>query len=167
MSKVDWINWKTNPKEIINPEKIDDTIQEYFQNYNTYVTPVIYEQLRYETTKGGLTKEAFQISNVAPANEMAQDIIKHLDEIKEVMNELRKSIRLSAEEQKKIEKQQLVEALEDKIKSEKMLLENINKNNPELQEYIINMGDNIDDIAYVIQDRIANLQERLDRVKTL
>lgn len=167
MSKVDWINWKTNPKEIINPEKIDDFIQECFQNYNTYATPVIYEQLKYETTKGGLTKEAFQISNLAPANEMALDIMKQLDEIKDVIYDLQKSVRKATEEQKKIEKEQLIEALEEKIKKEKMLLDNINNNNPEVKQYFLNIGESLDDASYIIRERIIILEERLDSVKSL
>ena len=167
MSKVDWINWKTNQEDIINPQELDDTIQENFQNYNTYATPVIYEQLRYETTKGGLTKEAFQISDVAPANEMAQDIMKNLDEIKEVMIELRKSIKTAAEEQKSIEKQQLIEALEEKINNEKMLLDQINNNKLEIQEYSTTLGESKEDIAYAVHERISSLQERLDSVRAL
>ena len=167
MSKVDWINWKTNPKEIINPNKIEEYIQDCFQNYNTYVTPVIYEQLRYETTKGGLTKDSFQISNIAPANEMALDIMKQLDEIKDVIYNLQKSVRNNTEEQKKIEKQQLIEALEEKIKNEKMLLESIDNKNPEVKQYFHNIGENLDDAAYIIRERIIMLQERLDSVKSL
>ena len=35
MSKADWITWKTDPKEIINPEKLIEEIEEYYQNYES------------------------------------------------------------------------------------------------------------------------------------
>ena len=58
MSKVDWITWKTNPKEIINPNIIDDNIQDSFNNYNEYMNPLIYDQIKHEIDKGILGKES-------------------------------------------------------------------------------------------------------------
>ena len=86
MSKVDWITWKTDPKEIINPEQVDKEILEYYQNYNSYMNPMIYEQLKNEVSKGGLNKDAFNVSGISPANEMAVDILNTIDDIKTTMN---------------------------------------------------------------------------------
>ena len=37
MSRVDWITWKTNPKDIIDPNIIENNIMENFKNYNSYM----------------------------------------------------------------------------------------------------------------------------------
>ena len=88
MSKVDWITWKTDPKEVINPDKIEEKINEQYQNYESYMNSMIYEQLQNEINGGGLSKDAFQITGISPANELATEIIKSIDEIKNTMEEM-------------------------------------------------------------------------------
>lgn len=166
MSKVDWITWKTDPNEIIDPEKLDDEIGEYFQNYDSYMNSMIYEQLRTEMNRGGLTKDAFNISGISPANEMATDIINTIDEIQQTMKNLRNNVKEVATTQKEIEKQQLIEAIEDKLEKEKIFLKNI-ESRKGIKEQITKMGDNPDDIIYIINDRIKKLTERLDIAKSL
>ena len=51
MSKVDWITWKTDSKEIINPEKLTDKINDIYTDFNSYMNPVIYENIKYETIR--------------------------------------------------------------------------------------------------------------------
>ena len=53
MSKVDWINWKTDKKEIINPEYIYDNISDKLQS-NIDIFNVINDTLNTEINRGGL-----------------------------------------------------------------------------------------------------------------
>ena len=166
MSKVDWITWKTDPKEIIDPDKLDEEIGEYYHNYDSYVSSMVYDQLKAEMNRGGLTKDAFNISGISPANEMAVGIINLIDEIKQTMTNLRDNVKEVATSQKEIEKQQLIEAIEDKIEKEKIILKNI-ETRKGLKEQMTKLGDNPDDIVYIINDRIKKLTERLDIAKSL
>ena len=76
MSKVDWITWKTNPKDIINPDIIVNNIQDNFQNYNSYMNPVVYEQIKHEINTGILGKDKMIFMSDTPVNEMALEISK-------------------------------------------------------------------------------------------
>ena len=166
MSKVDWITWKTDPKEIINPEEVDKEILEYYQNYNSVMNPMIYEQLKNEISKGGLNKDAFNVSGISPANEMAVDIINTIDDIATTMDNLRESILDITSTQKEIEKKQLIAAIKDKIKKEEVFLKNIEER-AEIKNNIRAMGENPDDIIYIIKDRLKKLNERLDMAESL
>ncbi|MBR3210424.1 MAG: hypothetical protein IKF71_00605 [Bacilli bacterium] len=165
MSKVDWITWKTDPKEIINPKKIEEEINEYYHNYESYMNSMVYDQLYTEIKRGGLSKEAFHVSGISPANEMAIEIINAIDEIKETMKRLMDSVREVTANQKEIEKRQLIDAIEEKIEKEKKLLEAVDSNkdmsNPTETEK------NKEDRKYIINDRIKKLYERLDIAKSL
>ena len=57
MSKVDWITWKTNPKEIINPNIIVENIENNFSDYNEYMSPLIYDQIKNEIENGILKED--------------------------------------------------------------------------------------------------------------
>ena len=166
MSKVDWITWKTDPKESINPDKIEEDINDCFSQYDSYMNTMVYEQLRTEMTKGGLAKDAFNVSGISPANEMSSDILNAIEEIKQTMNTLKEDVRKLASEQKEIEKDQLVEAIEDKLEKEKVLLTNI-ENRKGIQEQIRKLGENPSDIVAIINDRIRKLTERLEIAKEL
>lgn len=166
MSKVDWINWKTDPEEIINPNKIEEKVTELFKNYNTYMNPVVYEQIKYEVNKGGLSKDAFNINGDSPANEIAMDILNKIDDIKKVMTVLEKETISLAKEQKQIEKDQLISEIKKKMKREENVKENIQKNE-ELKNHIIAMGERPEDVIYIINDRIEKLQERLELAESL
>lgn len=166
MSKVDWINWKTDPKEIISPDKIDEKITELFKNYNTYMNPVVYEQIKYEANKGGLTKEALNIMGESPSNKMAIEILERIDEIKQIMIVLKQEIIDLAEEQKQTEKSQLISEIKKKIRKEEKLKKNI-QTSEELKNHIVSMGEKPDEIIYIINDRIEKLKERLDLAESL
>ena len=166
MAKVDWITWKTDPNEVINPEKIEEEMSEYFQNYDSYITPMVYEQLKNEVNRGGLTKDAFNVSGISPANEMAVEILNTLDEIKQTMKSLQENIKDITTEQKKTEKAQLIAAIEDKIKKERVFLKNIEARK-EVKSNIEKIGSNPDDIIYIINDRIRKLTERLQQAQSL
>ena len=166
MAKVDWITWKTDPNEIINPDKIEEEMNDYFKNYDSYMNSMIDEQLKDEMSKGGLTKDAFNVSGISPANEMASDIVRKIEEIKETMKSLQESIREAATTQKDIEKQQLIAAIEEKLNKEKVFLKTI-ESRTGIKSRIEELGENPDDIIYIINDRIKKLTERLDTAKSL
>ena len=166
MSKVDWITWKTNPKEIINPNIIEDNINNNFQNYNTYMNPVVYEQIKHEINSGILGKDKMISMYDAPVNEISLEILSKIDEIKTVIDNLIVNVKKSTEEQKQIEKQQLVDEIETKIKKEQKTLNSV-KVNENMQNKIINMGGNPNDVVYIIEDRINKLKERLETARSL
>lgn len=166
MSRVDWITWKTNPKEIIDPNIIEDNIQENFKNYNSYMNPVVYEQIKHEIDKGILGKDKMIFMGNTPINEMALDIISKIDEIKEIVGQLVVKTKESTEQQKQIEKQQLIEEIEHKIEIEEESLKNISVNE-NMQNEIISMGGQPDEVIYLIEDRIKKLKERLEIARSL
>ncbi len=166
MSKVDWITWKTDPKEIINPDKIEEEIDEYFGNYDSYMNSMVYEQLKTEMSNGGLAKDAFNVSGISPSNEMAEEIVNLIDEIKDTMQKVKNNVREITTKQKEIEKRQLIDAIEEKIKKEKIYLDSI-ENRKGLKDTISKIGSNPDDILSIINDRIRKLTERLEAAKSL
>ena len=121
MSKVDWITWKTDVTDIINPEKVIDSVTDSYNEFNSYMNPVIYENLKYEVINGGLDKSSINILGHSPANEMALNILNNIDEIKSIIENLKLQRENATEEQKKIEKDQLVNALDTKIEEEKQI----------------------------------------------
>lgn len=121
MSKVDWITWKTDVTDIINPEKVIDSVTDSYNEFNSYMNPVIYENLKYEVINGGLDKSSINILGHSPANEIALNILNNIDEIKSIIENLKLQIENATEEQKKIEKDQLVNALDKKIEDEKQI----------------------------------------------
>ena len=159
MSKVDWINWKTEPKDIIDCNKIDSRIEEIYSSFNL---------MNHEISFGGLSPSAFNILGTSPMNEKATKIIEEMNLLKDKMKQLKMKIISNCEEQRKEEKKQLIDAIEEKIKEEEKILENtINlkekiKNNPSMQEEL-----KLDDIISVTKDRISKLKKRLDNANQL
>ena len=121
MSKVDWITWKTDVTDIINPEKVIDSVTDSYNDFNFYMNSVIYENLKYEVINGGLDKSSINILGHSPANEIALNILNNIDEIKSIIENLKLQIENATEEQKNIEKDQLVNALDKKIEEEKQI----------------------------------------------
>lgn len=121
MSKVDWITWKNDVTDIINPEKVIDSVTDSYNEFNSYMNPVIYENLKYEVINGGLDKSSINILGHSPANEIALNILNNIDEIKSIIENLKLQLENATEEQKKIEKDQLVNALDTKIEEEKQI----------------------------------------------
>ena len=68
MSKVDWITWKTDVTDIITPEKVIDSVTDSYNEFNSYMNPVIYENIKYEIINGGLDKSSINILGHSPAN---------------------------------------------------------------------------------------------------
>lgn len=166
MAKVDWITWKTDPKELLNVEDMENKLNEYFQDYNTYMNPVVYEQIKHEVNFGGLDKESLCIMGNSPANEMGNDILNCIDEIKTIYNSLKEKIIEQTKNQRESEKKQLIAALEEKIKSEEQLLNKTitsegQKDNAEFIEK------SPEEIVEIIKDRIVKLNERLEIAKSI
>ncbi len=119
MSKVDWITWKTDSSEIINPDELTDKINDLYTDFNSHMNPVIYENIKYETINGGLDKSSINIMGSTPANEMAINILNNIDEMKSTLENIKLHVENLASEQKDIEKNQLINAIEEKIEEEK------------------------------------------------
>lgn len=124
MEKYDWITWKTEEAELINPEEIEKNLKDIYKNYNSYMNPVIYENIKFEINKGGLNKEALIIDNRSPATEVANKIISDIEEVKDLINKLIESVKNDALEQRKIETKLLISRIEEKIEKDKKLIEN-------------------------------------------
>lgn len=166
MAKVDWITWKTSPEEIINPDIIENNIHDVFQNYNTYMNPVVYEQIKHEINTGILGKDKMIFMSDTPLNEMALEILSKIDEIKSTVDNLVTNVKKSTTEQKQIEKQQLINEIEMKIKNEEETLNSVMIND-NMKSKIIDMGGNPNDVVYIIEDRINKLKERLEAARAL
>ena len=168
MPKVDWITWKTDSKEIINSNIVIEQISEKIQDYNVYTHSVIYEELRHELEKGGLRKEVLSLNGSSPANEKALKILDNLDDIKNLTERMKEKIKESLEEQKQIEKEQLIQAIESKIEEENKIKENTVLLNERLQsqnQYL--KKEEVEDIIENTNDRIHQLEKRLEIAKSL
>ncbi len=149
MSKVEWITWKTDPKEIINPTEIEETIQSNFQEYTHYMNPVIYEPLKQEIKTGGLSKDAFNVGGYSPSNDIAIDIINKIEEIKISYTLLLKKIREEAINQKEIEKRQLISAITEQIKRDQDNIRILSNNRQKNENEIL-----------ILKNRIKRLEEK-------
>ena len=165
MAKVDWITWKTEPNEIINPDLVEEKVQQYFDDYYTCMKPTIYEEIKSEILKGGLSKDAFNVSGKSPSNEIANEILQKIDEISEIFNGLKEKIKSSADEQKHVEKEQLVEVIQQKIASDEETIQNVSSQ--------VNPSDNSvanttrEDILYISANRIDKLNDKLNAISLL
>ena len=166
MAKVDWITWKTDPSEIINPKVIDEKIDELFLNYDNYMKPSVYDEIKKEIVDGGLSEGAYSISNSNPINSLSVEILGKIDEIEETIDKLKNNISNVIIEQKEIEKEQLIIALKEKIHSE-LELKNRIVNNDNIQANIMAIGNNPEDIINIIDDRLNRLNSKLLIVENL
>ena len=168
MAKVDWITWKTDTREIINPDDIMQKINEVFQNYNVYMNSIVYEGIHREMISGGLDQSSLNVSGVSPANESAISIIRNIEDIKKTIEELKNKIYKSTLEQKKIEKEQLIKAIEDKIDEEKNILKNTNilKDKIIRSNNVVSVKD-VDDIIDSSNEKIKRLEERLAKAQEI
>ena len=165
MAKVDWITWKTNTDEIIDPNKIEQAISSKFNDYNRFMNTIIYEQIKSDSKNGGLDKESIVINDSSTAHEQVNKILNRIENVKTKYNMLINSIKNNANEQKEIEKNQLIEILENKIKEEKVNLEMINNNLVIHDELLCKMSK--EECITEIKRRITELEERLNKVKEL
>lgn len=168
MAKVDWITWKTDTNEIINPDKIINNINEIYDNYNCYMNSIVYEGIKHELLKGGLDSDSLNIVGISPANEYANRILNRIENIKLTYENLKQKIYISTLEQKQIEKQQLIEEIEKKIEEEKKILDNTSN----LRNKILNSNNILDikeveNVIEITQDKITKLKGRLEKARSL
>ena len=165
MAKVDWITWKTEPEEVISPDKVEEKIQQYFDDYYTCMKPTIYEEIKAEMAKGGLSKDAFNVSGKSPSNEIALEIIQKIDEISEIFNSLKTKIRISTEEQKHVEKEQLVDVIQQKIAADEEVIKNMSN---QIDSNDSSIASNTrEDILYISANRIDKLNDKLNAISLL
>ena len=163
MKKIDWITWKTEESELINPNEIVDKLTDIYQDYNSYMNPVVYEGIKYETINGGLNKEALIIDNRSPATEVANKIMSDIEEVKQLIDSLINSVKEDAIEQRKIEINYLIKKIEEKIEQDKKLI----KKSKEAQlKYIdTSLSETSESIQVVIditQERINMLTKKIE-----
>ena len=170
MPKVDWITWKTEGNDLINPTKVVEKIEDQFQTYHTYMNSVIAEGIKQEMFYGGLDTLSLNIMGTSPAHEKAKEILEEIEAIQREYDSLKKKIIKDSTIQKQLEKEQLMEALGSKILEEEKIL-----NNTLLLRDKMNQNGNIknvqqlrlDDIIDDTNNRINKLKERLDAIRSI
>lgn len=168
MAKVDWITWKTEPNDIINPDKIFEEISNKVSEYNTYTKTVIYDSLQQEIKKGGLSADSLVLNGTSLANEKALTIIDNLQEIQCLIQSLKTKIKTTTEDQKQVEKQQLIEALQAKIEEEEKVKNNTVSLNEKLQsENTVVKKDTVENIIENTDQKINQLKEKLETIKAM
>ncbi len=165
MNKLDWITWKTEESEIINPEQTVETLKEKFLSYNSYMNPVVNETIKHEVLHGGLNKEVFTINGKSPATEVGNKILSDIQEVKDMTIALIENIRMDAESQRKIEKQQLILKIEEKIEKDKKLIKNSQEAQLKYKETpLSDTSESIQTIIDLTQKRIRQLEEKIERL---
>ena len=107
MAKVDWITWKTDPKELIDKEKIESNLNNKTTEINS-IMDNLSNSLKLEVEKGGLNKESLHINGETPGNEVANKILNKIEVIKNINTKLNNKIMDQANKQKQVEKEQLI-----------------------------------------------------------
>ena len=166
MAKVDWITWKTDPSEIINPKLVNEKIDELFLNYDNYMKPSIYDEIKKEIIEGGLSEGAYSIADSNPINTLAVDILGKIDDIESTVEKIKNSITNTLIEQKESEKEQLISAVREKILIEEELKRRI-ETNENVRANIMALGNDPDDIIDIINDRLNRLNSKLLVVEKL
>lgn len=167
MSKVDWITWKTNKNDIINPQHIYDNnsskLQDIVDALNSIDNSLVNEKFN-----GGLDDNSISIMGHAPAKEKTDIILKRIEYLKVELEKLQNNIYNSSLDQKKIEKEQLVNAINKKIIEEEQILgkkvnlyEKISPDNKNISKK------DIEDIIEISNERIKSLKEKLRQAKEL
>ena len=162
MAKVDWITWKTNKEDIINPEKeinsITNITNDYFNKFDT----IIKNELDIEKKKGGLSTEAMSINNDSPVYEKTLIIEDKINELLVFINKFNSILEKNIMNQKEIEKKQLIQSINDKMEEEEKKLNSSYK----LKEKINNKNtliqvNDVDNIINITNDRIKKLKDKL------
>jgi len=167
MAKVDWITWKTNKDEIINPnyilERLDDAANE-----NSFFINKIKDIITSEIYRGGLDSSSLNIMGTSPANEKATNIVNNISDIENYLEKIKDNVYKSTLEQKKIEKEELIEAIQAKLLEEEKILNNKLAIRAKLDSINTLLSQReLDGIIESSNDRINKLKERLDMAKSL
>ena len=168
MAKVDWISWKTEKEEIINPEKIHEELTTICSELKNNLDKVVKNKLVEEMTNGGLSEKALFLNGSSPAYESTMKVINIIEEIQSEMYRLINNIKTDTSNQKETEKKQLIDAIEKKIQEEEKILENtiLLKNKISNNHSGITI-DEVSEIENNINIRINKLKEKLENAKSL
>ena len=167
MSKVDWITWKTDPKELIDSETINRNVNNKISEINS-ITNNIYENIKSEIDKGGLTDESLSIDGKSPHNTVANRIIKKIDDIKTISEQLKEQINSQVLEQKNSEKEQLIKAIEEKISEQEKILENSISLKNKITASNTTVGiKEVEEIINSTNNRLSMLRGRLEQAKEI
>ena len=167
MASVDWITWKIGAKELINSEQIEEVLTKKANVFNNSINNV-YNSIKIETEKGGLNKESLSINGESPSNIAANKILKRIENIKVLMDKFNNKISTQVAEQKKIEKEQLITAIEEKIDEQERILQNTMslRNRISTNNQVVDIND-VNAIINVTNEKIAMLKERLEKAKAI
>ena len=167
MAKVDWITWKTNKDEIINPNAILNKVNDRVDD-NNLINNRIKDILTSEVYRGGLDCNSLSIMGTSPANEKAKKIINNINDMQNIMDRIKENIYTSTQEQKKIEKEELIESIQTKLLEEEKILNNKLSIREKLDSINTLLSKReLDSIIESSNDRINKLKERLDSAKSL
>ena len=166
MAKVDWISWRTDPSEIVNPERIDKKISEAFQNYHSYMKTFVSEEIRNDILVGGLSRESYSVSGSFPLYDKACEILDKIEKIDSSIYSFRENIMRCLEEEKKIEKDELIQAISLKIFEDEEILKKA-KDGFVVDSDLLSVGMSRDDFIFSLDERIHKLYEKLDEAKSL
>ena len=167
MASVDWITWKTESKELINSEKVEENVIKKLTDLNN-ITNNIYDSIKVEAEKGGLNKESLSINGESPSNIMANDILNKIENIKSLTDKLSNKIKSQVTEQKEIEKEQLVNAIEEKIDEQERILQNTIalRNKITTNNKVVDINE-VNNIISATNEKIIMLKERLEKAKAI
>ena len=168
MAKTDWITWKTNTNEIINPDTVMVRIKDILTNYKNYMNNVVVSEIRNEIVKGGLSQNSLNILGTSPAYEEAKNITVSIDQVNEEIDQFINKVNNLLIEQKKIEKQELIDAITNKLLEEESKLTNTLNLKAKLSDNnnVISIDD-VNEVIEITSERIKRLKERLDLAKAL
>ena len=167
MAKVDWITWKTDPKELIDKEKIESDLNNKTTEINS-IMDNLSNSLKLEVEKGGLNKESLHINGETPGNEVANKILNKIEVIKNINTKLNNKIMDQANKQKQVEKEQLITAIEEKVIEQEKILENTKALRDRLtaNNGLISSNE-VESIIHTTEEKITMLKERLERAKAI
>ena len=167
MAKVDWITWKTDTKELINTHKVELNLSRKIAELNN-ITNNVYNNVKLEIDKGGLSEDALDISGESPNNIIGNELLKRIDNIKLLTDKLKRKINTQVFEQKNIEKEQLIAAVENKIKEQEKILENTISLKDKLtaDNNLISISE-VESVIDSTNEKLTMLRGRLEQAKTI
>ena len=166
MAKVDWISWRTDPSEIVNPSRIEKKILDCFQNYHVYMKNFVSEEIRNDTFVGGLSKESYIVSGSSPLYSKAEEILNQIEELDGEIQTFQKELRRALEEQKSYEKERLIQAISNKIVESEDDLQRAMEGRI-VENDILLVGMSRDDFIFSLKEQIEKLNEKLEVAKSL
>ena len=169
MAKVDWITWKTNIKEIINPEQELEEINNNIHKLNNIINQDIYVNVNREKLDGGLNEKSLNLNGISPSSIKTDKILKKLEVVLDDLLKLQNKVKKQAFEQKEIEKEQLANCIKEKIEEQEKVLENTENIKAESisQNTDAVSIKELDDILEVTGERIRILKEKLNTLQNL